>query len=376
MKGLYNDLMSLCASNESFYFVDHNYNGVTFRVFSYRLSTYSDFLLPGALECRGHTFRLDPSNVETTPTLISIPMEKFFNVGENPMTMNLDWSKVVRVDDKRDGSLISTVSVGDGDDGEFILKSKTSLISQQAKLATDLLGTPEYEPLWEACRRMTKLGFTVNMEYTAPTNQIVLTYKGTELRVLNIRSLDDGSYLPLSDLDIPTKFLVDTFVDKVSQSWVDDARTKTGVEGWVLWFDSGMKVKLKTDWYSNLHLQKERVASSRSLFELVLMEQSDDLKTLFLKDPQSIARIEEMEVKAKTIYNRLHKLVDDFYQTNKDLSRKDYAVLAQKLLKSEGVFPQAMNLYSGKAMGLREHLIKNFKSLGLVEVEDTSAAIE
>ncbi|KAF3176213.1 hypothetical protein TWF788_008093 [Orbilia oligospora] len=376
MKGLYNDLMSLCASNESFYFVDHNYNGVTFRVFSYRLSTYSDFLLPGALECRGHTFRLDLSNVETTPTLVSIPMEKFFNVGENPMTMNLDWSKVVRVDDKRDGSLISTVSVGGGDDGEFILKSKTSFISQQAKLATNLLGTPDYEPLWEACRRMTKLGFTVNMEYTAPTNQIVLTYKGTELRVLNVRSLDDGSYLPLSDLDIPTKFLVDTFADKVSQSWVDDARTKTGVEGWVLWFDSGMKVKLKTDWYSNLHLQKERVASSRSLFELVLMEQSDDLKTLFLKDPQSITRIEEMEVKAKTIYNRLHKLVDDFYQTNKDLSRKDYAVLAQKLLKAEGVFPQAMNLYSGKAMGLREHLIKNFKSLGLVEVEDTSAAIE
>ncbi|KAF3310894.1 hypothetical protein TWF173_009132 [Orbilia oligospora] len=353
MKGLYNDLMSLCASNESFYFVDHNYNGVTFRVFSYH-----------------------PSNAETTPKLISIPMEKFFNVGENPMTMNLDWSKVVRVDDKRDGSLISTVSVGDRDDGEFILKSKTSLTSQQAKLATNLLGTPEYEPLWEACRRMTKLGFTVNMEYTAPTNQIVLTYKGTELRVLNIRSIDDGSYLPLSDLDIPTKFLVDTFADKVSQSWVDDARTKTGVEGWVLWFDSGMKVKLKTDWYSNLHLQKERVASSRSLFELVLMEQSDDLKTLFLKDPQSIARIEEMEVKAKTIYNRLHKLVDDFYQTNKDLSRKDYAVLAQKLLKAEGVFPQAMNLYSGKAMGLREHLIRNFKSLGLVEVEDTSAVIE
>ncbi|KAF3277115.1 hypothetical protein TWF970_005977 [Orbilia oligospora] len=351
MKGLYNDLMSLCASNESFYFVDHNYNGVTFRVFSYH-----------------------PSNAETTPTLISIPMEKFFNVGENPMTMNLDWSKVVRVDDKRDGSLISTVSVGD--DGEFILKSKTSLTSQQAKLATNLLGTPEYEPLWEACRRMTKLGFTVNMEYTAPTNQIVLTYKGTELRVLNVRSIDDGSYLPLSDLDIPTKFLVDTFADKVSQSWVDDARTKTGVEGWVLWFDSGMKVKLKTDWYSNLHLQKERVASSRSLFELVLMEQSDDLKTLFLKDPQSITRIEEMEVKAKTIYNRLHKLVDDFYQTNKDLSRKDYAVLAQKLLKAEGVFPQAMNLYSGKAMGLREHLIRNFKSLGLVEVEDTSAVIE
>ncbi|KAK6520025.1 hypothetical protein TWF506_000316 [Arthrobotrys conoides] len=369
METLFADLMNLCASNNSFYYVDSNHEGITFRVFSYRLASYSDFLLPGALECRGHTFRLDPSTA--TPTLVSIPMEKFFNAGENPMTLNLDWSKVVRVDDKRDGSLISTVSLKDG---EFILKSKTSFISQQAKRAFELMGTAEYKPLWETCRRMTELGYTVNMEYTAPTNQIVLRYEGAELRILNVRSLADGSYMPLKELDIPKEFLVDTSMEeKVSQSWVDEARTKTGVEGWVLWFADGLKVKLKTDWYSNLHLQKERVSHARRLFELVLMEQSDDLKTLFPNDPQSIARIEEMEVKAKEIYNRLHKLLDEFYQTNKDLPRKDYAVLGQRLLKADGVFPLAMNLYSGKAMGLREHLVKNFNSLG-IDMEDVPIA--
>lgn len=360
MKTLFNDLMNLCASNEAFYFVDHVFMGDTYRVFTYRLASYSDFLLPGALECRGHTFRLGE-----TPELVSLPMEKFFNVGENPMTMNLDWEKVVRVDDKRDGSLISTVRV-DGVGG-FILKSKTSLSSQQARDAMALLGTDAYDCLSAALYKLVGQGYTVNMEYTAPDNQIVLGYKEASLRVLNIRHMEDGSYLPLEESGLSSDFLVDTFPVDVNDLWIDHARTLTGIEGFVLWFADGMKVKLKTDWYSNLHLQKEQVTNPRRLFESVLMEQSDDLKTLFLEDPQSIQRIEEMEVKAKTLYNRLHKLVDDFYQANKHLSRKDYAILGQQVLKADGVFSQAMNLYLEKDMGLREHLIKNYKSFGIVD---------
>ncbi|KAK6540178.1 hypothetical protein TWF694_008997 [Orbilia ellipsospora] len=370
MDSLFSDLMKLCASSEAFYYVDQNYNGINFRVFSYRIASYSDFLLPGALECRGHTFRLDPSSVPPA-VLASIPMEKFFNVGENPMTMDLDWSKVVRAEDKRDGSLISTVALN-SKDGDFILKSKTSFTSQQAKDASELLRTPEYQPMFDTCRLMTERRYTINMEYTAPKNQIVLGYKEVELRILNVRSLDDGSYLPLSKLDIPSKFLVDTFTDEVSQAWIDEARTKTGVEGWVLWFADGKKAKLKTDWYSNLHLQKEQVSNPRRLFESVLKEQSDDLKGLFMEDPESVARIEDMEMKAKTLYNHLHKVVDEFYQTNKNLSRKDYAIQAKQELKTDNVFSQAMNLYLGKDMGLREHLVRNFKSFGIV---DTSSFV-
>lgn len=363
MKTLFNDLMTLCASNEAFYFVDHVYDGVTYRVFTYRLASYSDFRLPGALECRGHTFRLDE-----TPVLVSLPMEKFFNVGENPMTMNLDWEKVVRVDDKRDGSLISTVAV---EGINFILKSKTSFTSQQARDAMALLATPEYTALYLHLSRLVFNGYTVNMEYTAPTNQIVLGYKDAELRVLNIRCMETGNYLPLDASGIPPQYLVDTYYFDVNDLWVDKARTEVGIEGYVLWFENGMKAKLKTDWYSNLHLQKEQITNPRRLFESVLMEQSDDLKTLFLEDPQSIQRIEEMEVKAKTLYNRLHKLVDDFYQANKHLSRKDYAILGQQVLKADGVFSQAMNLYLEKDMGLREHLIKNYKSFGIVDTSVT-----
>jgi hypothetical protein len=117
-------------------------------------------------------------------------------------------------------------------------------------------------------------------------------------------------------------------------------------------------------------LQKDQINNPRRLFESVIMEQSDDLKALFLADPLAIVRIEEMEEKAKSLYNRLHKLVDSFYNENKELSRKDYAIKGQSELRADGVFSLAMNLYIGRDMGLKEHLIKNYKSYGIVDTTE------
>lgn len=367
MKNLFDNLMALTEGTDAFYFVDHVRDGETYRIFNYRLASYSDFQLPGALECRGHTFVMINDIDGIWWDLVSLPMEKFFNVGENPMTMDLDWSRVVRVDDKRDGSLISTVIART----DFFLKSKGSLSSEQAKAATKWLDA--HPTFREKIGRLVDRGFTVNMEWTAPDNQIVLGYDTAELRVLNVRDNATGNYLPLGATDFDKSELVDdiNFGDEMSQQWIDDARTLTGIEGFILWFDNGMKVKLKTDWYSNLHLQKEQVTNPRRLFESVIMEQSDDLKTLFLADRASIHRIEVMEVYARALYNRLHMIVQTFYLENKELDRKSYAIKGQEVLKADGVFSLAMNLYLGRDMGLKEHLVKNFKSFG---IEDTNVS--
>lgn len=359
---LYNDLIALCASNEAFYYIDHYLEGddAPYRIFNYRLASYSDFLIPGALECRGHTFRVSPTYGSQ---LVSLPMEKFFNVGENPFTMDLDWSKVVRVDDKLDGSLISTVQVGN----DYILKSKGSLSSDQAKAATAWLALDENVDMRRLLTIATISGYTANMEWTAPDNQIVLGYDDARLRILNLRSRITGQYLNKDEIDGFQDLWVDMFDEVVDDAWIENARKKVGIEGYVLWFENGLKAKLKTDWYCDLHLQKEQVTNPRRLFESVLMERSDDLKTLFVNDPLSVARIESMEVFGKTLYNRLHKLVDEFYQSNKHLDRKDYAIKGQAELKKDGVFSQAMNLYLGKDIGLKEHLVKNFKAFGITD---------
>lgn len=75
---LYNDLMKLCE-NEAFYYVDQKVDGKVFRVFTYRLASYTEFCLPNALECRGHTFLMDG---DVAVDLVSLPPAKFFNYHE------------------------------------------------------------------------------------------------------------------------------------------------------------------------------------------------------------------------------------------------------------------------------------------------------
>lgn len=364
---LYNNLLSLCQNNEAFYFTDQSFNGRTFRIFNYRLASYSDFLVDGAIECRGHTFLLDDG-----PIMVSRPMEKFFNLGENPFTMNLDLSRIVRAEDKRDGSLISTVTISDT---EFLLKSKGSLYSSQAMAATEWLdGNDELKNqiLAEVSRNN-----TVNMEWTSPYNRIVLGYQTSSLRVLNIRNIETGNYVSQNDSFISKQYWVDTIEFPQDQSWIEQLRKFQGIEGVVLWFDDDQKVKIKTDWYFNLHLQKEQVANPRRLFESVLNEESDDLKSLFIGDDFVIKEIENMEQKAKSLYNHLHKIITSFYDENKNLSKKDYAIKGQKELNQYNVFSLAMNLYIGRDIGLKEYMIKNYKYFGITDVSpsyDTQAS--
>ncbi len=86
MNNLYNDLMTLCQTgDDAFYYVDHTVTEHTkYRVFSYRLASYSDFLKPNALNCRGVMFQM----LDSGPLLVSLPMEKFFNLGEMSSDIN------------------------------------------------------------------------------------------------------------------------------------------------------------------------------------------------------------------------------------------------------------------------------------------------
>jgi T4 RnlA family RNA ligase len=76
---LYDNLMALADSADTFFFKDQELDGVTYRVFSYRIGSYQDWIKPDALECRGHTFRMEGGE---PVSLVAWPMHKFFNVGE------------------------------------------------------------------------------------------------------------------------------------------------------------------------------------------------------------------------------------------------------------------------------------------------------
>ena len=365
---LYQDLMELCSNSEAFYFVDQKYQEVDYRVFTYRLASYTDFQNQNAIECRGHTFRKDGDEW----VLASLPMNKFFNYGEHQgWGTEIDLNSIGMVMDKLDGSLISTVHQ---QDGKMFLKSKTSFTSQQAVDATAYMLHDDNVMLYLSVSHATRLGYTVNFEWISPSNQIVIGYAEPKLVVLNARHMETGAYMSYADMvDLFDKEnVVKTFdIPADPAQFMLDAEKMTGIEGFIICFDNGLWVKHKTEAYCILHHLKDSVNTPRRLWEGVLNETADDLRALFHEDPISIAKIIDMEEKASKIYNHAHKVLHTFYNENKELDRKSYAIKGQEELVKDGLFSLAMNLYLGKDANIKEFLIKNYKKYGITDEEVT-----
>lgn len=363
---LYANLMALCSpEQEAFYYVDQKKGDLFYRIFLYRLASYTEFLKPGALECRGHTFRIDEAG--NALELASMPMAKFFGYQENPMTMGLDLSTIDMVMDKLDGSLISSVLYPDG---TFFLKSKGSFGSEHAKEATRILDTPEYAGLKAFIGNMAEQDITINMELLHPELRIVIGYQEPALKVLNARYNHSGRYIPHAELynSLHSKFVVDTHaIPEDGAIWIENVYEMTGIEGFVFRLADGLYVKLKGLWYKNLHHCKDSVTIPRRLFEACVNDGADELRTLFTTDSYALNAISEMEDKVSKIYNHIDATIHAFYSVNKESDRKTYAIAGQAdaEIMRQGVFGLVMNLYLGKEANVEEFMIKNYKKYGI-----------
>lgn len=373
-QNLYDDLMRLVQSNEAFYFQDFSILDVNYRIFNYRLASYSDFCQPNALECRGHMFQINGEGYDAEMVrLAALPPEKFFNLYENPFTMDLDLSTVNLVEDKADGSLISTYIHVDANGSVLRLKSKGSLSSDQANAAMRWLN--DQREFFHELYTLAAFGYTINMEWVAPDNRIVLGYENPELRVLNIRNHVDGSYMDRDDLhdsyaEIAARWTLRVNLDVDPAEFVKTIPDMQNIEGFVVRLDSGQRVKIKTSWYLALHHTKDSINSPRRLFEAVLEEATDDMKSLFHDDTLAIKQIEDMERFVEEKYNHMVDTVERFYERNKHLERKDYAILGQQELAGTMYFGLAMNKYVGKPTDYKAFLKSKWKQLGLKDVEN------
>ena len=363
--------MALVANNEAFYFADFEGDGHILRIFNYRLASYTDFLAPDALECRGHMFEVD-SNREAV-RLLSWTPEKFFNYQENDFTMNLDLTQVDEVYDKLDGSLISTYMI----DGELKLKSKGSVSSEQAIAAMNWLGHVDQAMLYHNMASLVEKGFTVVSEWTSPLNRIVIGYMEPSLRVLCVRSHEDGSYLPYDELvslfgqqNVVQRVAVDDPVAFVAS--VPDMKEQ--IEGFVVRMKNGQRFKLKTQLYQSLHFAKDSVNNPRRLFEAILDEGIDDLRSMFHTDVVAMMMIDQMQVKVDHLFNAMVKEVETFYTENKSLDRKEFALKGQAEV-TPMYFGLVMNLYLDKDPQFRTFMKRKYKELGfkdekIVDIEE------
>jgi RNA ligase len=298
MYQLYQNLLNLTHNNDSFYYKDFIKDDNIYRIFNYRLASYTEFQEPGAIECRGIMFEVDSTGKYIN--IKSRPMAKFWNLHELEGHGLIDLSKVVRIMDKADGSLISSYVHND----KIFLKSKGSLESDQANDANIYLNDPKNIDLYKFIQILSKLNYTINLEWCSPNNRIVLVYDQPELKILNIRHNYTGEYLPLKNVCNPmitnfekiNKYIISDidFGDpEVFIKSVPDMKDK--IEGFVCEMNDGTLFKVKTLAYLALHHSKDSINSSRRLYEAVLEEASDDLKLMFDDDPSAIKLIEDME---------------------------------------------------------------------------------
>jgi len=361
---LFEDAMKLCESSDSFYFVDQigPTDQAQYRTFTYRLASYTEFQQMNALEMRGHTFRLENGRWE----IASLPPQKFFNYGEHVgWGTEMDLNTMQLVMDKLDGSLISTVCDANN---KYFLKSKTSFRSVQVQEATALVGTDKYRDFSASLQKLTERNYTVNMEYVSPSNQIVIGYSEPQLIVLNVRHNIIGHYLSHERLvrEFGEEFVVKSFpIPADGKQFLVDAEKMTGIEGFVIQLSDGLLFKHKTEAYCILHHLKDSINNPKRLWEACVNETADDLRALFKDDPISLEKISAMEALASKNFNHIHKTVHAYYNENKELSRKDYAIKGQEELMADGTFSLVMNLYIGREANVKDFMVKNYKRFGV-----------
>lgn len=344
---LFTDLMALCTDELPFYFSDQVYpaDGCTYRIFSYRLSgSYTNWLLPNALNCRGTMFRKDPESGRWE--LVCLPMPKCFRLGENPIIQEQEKTfGQLSIFEKVDGSLISTFIDYNGDIG---VKSRTSLHSEHAKLAKTLLDETLIQANVDITKEFLKNN-TDNFELVSerPEFRIVVGYPETGLVLLNSRS-HQGEQIVTPNQRISYRWQV----TNVSQI-VERCESLTGKEGYIV-YDDHHKVffKVKSKWYDELHRSKFSF-TIENIVRLILTDGVDDYLAIHKDDIGVINRTNEIVDKVVPTYNKIINKVHHFVTENKSLSRREFAITASKELQGIA-FSLAMNQYLMRNQSLTE----------------------
>lgn len=270
--------------------------------------TFAGVNLDFERECRGITF--DPDGNISARTL-----HKFFNVGEREDLAPelIDWASVTRIMQKRDGSMVTPVLVN----GEVRFKTKKSFTNEESALAMAVAEATPGGLEW--CGRMLVNGITPTFEITSPKCPIVVPYKTDELTLLHARDMLTGNYiseLALDALQSPfpiVKNVSDDFMPDGVLSWPtlkEAVDTLEGEEGWVIQFEGGDMLKLKTAWYSKLH-RAVTFTRWRDIARAVCAGESDDLKGMFAMCSKPIAPVITVEAGVRKAIESAQNYVDE-----------------------------------------------------------------
>jgi T4 RnlA family RNA ligase len=218
-----------------------------------------------------------------------------------------------------------------------------------------LLNSGKYKAFKEALYHTTAVcNHTVDLEWTSPNNRIVLRYSDDSLTVLSSQSRES--------IEIVDSFagLNDFLVKKFSKNELQTIKNDVNIEGYVVEFSDKTRVKIKSEWYCILHKTKESITTPKNLYECCINEKADDLLSMFAGDDVTVQQIKTMQNKAVNDFNALKNTCKLWYDNNKDLDRKEYAIKTQKEFKDKK-FGLCMSLYLQKEPDYVKYLLDSFE---------------
>ena len=223
-------------------------------------------------ECRGIIFDTESGEI------LRRPYHKFFNVNEREETQDqvVNLSRPHAILEKLDGSMIAPFVVND----RMIWGTKMGATEVAEPVEDFVLLHENYS---QFARFLIRRGYTPIFEWCSRKQRIVLDYKEDQLILTAIRDLTTGRYMSwdlvtnTADLYfIPT---VRTFEPQSDmKGFIDYVRDLEDLEGFVVRFNDGHMLKLKCDWYVQIHKAKEAILQDRNIVELILDDKLDDVK--------------------------------------------------------------------------------------------------
>ncbi len=330
----YEEAVELCSYDESpFYETKIEVEGFPVSVFNYRLAQYSDFNEPiksntnlKAFEMRGLTFVFNKDGSLYNRYVL---LEKFFNLNQVPDSMYsvVKNYKIRFVNNKEDGSIASFVKLPNG---KVVGKSKIGFDNDQANGINKIYKTnPDVKSFVDWCLNNDIVPI---FEYVAPHNRIVLRYSLEELILLRLRDNKTGKHIDIKDhLDKIGSIKIAPFEDDHTlDDLIEKSKTEAEKEGWIVQFDNGHMVKIKTDWYFQRHgLLTNDIYRENIIIGYILDDVIDDILCQIPEDEKEAhLRIQKIISIVKRALNKkvieIESAYNDFVKSGSD--KKDYAL--------------------------------------------------
>lgn len=367
---LYSDLKKLVSEGDGEFLTKdypvENHPNLMYRVFTYSLPKHSDFMKPNALNCRGTMFLVDKETDKAQ--LISLPMEKFFSLGEGgaeDSKFKISDAKYAYL--KEDGSLITSYICPFEKIVKFKSKNMPTYLNYEIvfkSVPTELI--KEIESLYNdfVC---------VDLELTTPENRVMIEYASYNVHVLKARSLLTGSYVDIRSDEFKHQYpnIAEHLVKEVPVSSVDINRKD--IEGYVLEMPNGNMMKLKTIPYLSIVAVisiQDRSKEAEYLYKAALDEVLDEVRSLHVYRAVSpnyplkeiLTRVDLVEAYAAKTYHSFVQEVEKLHEENKHLDRGDYA---RKFKDQKELLPILMEKYLGREVDYKKMAVKLFAKKAL-----------